>query len=370
MTSAQCPSRRPTLWRRIRLSRVGITVALISFLVLSGTGAYAYWSVSTSLKMSDAVTAGTLAISTSWSSTADVEFTNESTYPKVMSFTVKNTTLNSTVSRAYDAVLSFSGATSGINPVKSNLPLTVWKTLNATDVCPTTTPTTNIVVGTWDSSPAIKVSGTLASPGAGDSQKWCVYSEVTDRSSLGASVGSVQLTPVVTATLKAGNWQGISTLGGPIQKTTGIFDSKSPAVVDMHMVASNGFCVDVSQAAAPALNVYVIQWTCGTQANQKWSSTTVAASGVDSQYLRFSPRLPTGKRLSGAGTAATVQASTTATSQQWQLQERSNGAFQLVNRVTGTCLTTPNNTIEARLILSSCNGSLSSQEFRFMPAPS
>ncbi|MCC6270565.1 MAG: RICIN domain-containing protein [Microbacteriaceae bacterium] len=330
---------RASIWKRLRLSRVGVTIALVAFLVLGGTGAFAYWGVTASLGTS--ASTGTLAVTTSWSSSLGATLTNSS-YTKTGEFTVTNTT--STTSMAtmpYTAMLSYSGGTPG--PLASNLILTVWKKSgNCTAVgFPSYT-------GTWGTPPAL--GGSLVK---GTSDIWCIRTAVDERSSLASPTGTVTITPRVSATLTMGTyWTRTSTtVNDAVQKTSYIYPAPVPLPSStlwyrLKTSVAGSDCADVRGSGragqSPAQNTDVLAYACrGTQsANQQVKFTPTDTGYVTISY-RHDPTAKIGVAGNSTAVGAKLQTQVAVTgeySQQWQFQQKSPGIYQIVNRRSGLCI--------------------------------
>jgi len=114
--------------------------------------------------------------------------------------------------------------------------------------------------------------------------------------------------------------------------------------------ASYNYCLDVS-GGSNASGTIVISYGCKNSgaSNQNWKFTASGATG----YYTIQPRHATGLRIdnngstaSGAGISVNTAAGSpsTATNQQWQLQLVSTGIYEMVNPLSGMCLTSPNGT--------------------------
>lgn len=377
--------RRPSVWGRFRISRVGIAIAVVAFLVLGGTGAYAYWNSTTEMKLSHEVSAGSLAVTANWSTSLGKTYTNKSFSPagpiiSVGAVTVTNTT-NSTSHAATSMPYTLNFALPGVtnpNPLRDVPEVTVWLVPSGgSGNCGIVS--NQKFTGTWSTLVASNALTSSLRPNQSD--VWCIKVDVKDlpasdeRSKFGATSGTVSLTPSVRATLSLTGTSWLQQSAVKIdtaQKTEAIFPQKSFGTGTTRIEAANGMCVDVSQGGAGAgtANVTVIQYTCGSQDNQKWRLNNVGSAEPDSKYVKIVPVLPTGKQMSGTTTGVTVQNPGTGLEQQWQLQERRSGVYQLVIRSTGECLTTPNNTLAAQLTRTTCATSNAAQEFKIsLPAP-
>ncbi len=359
---------RLSVWRRLRLSRAGLTIALIVSLVLGGTSAYAYWAVTASLTTSPS--AGSLEVSTVWSTPVGKTFTNES-YTVTGAITVKNNTITSTQSATlmpYTLNFTLPSASADPNPLKSALVLKAWKIL-PTATCGAA-PASPTYTGTWGGLLAQPLSSSLR-PSASDI--WCVETSVDERSKLGAPGGTASLTPSVSArlSLTGTNWTANSSSQGATQQTQAIFPQQNAPSGTKQIVAANGFCLDVTRSGGNGIkDVEVVQYLCGWSTNQQWNVTGVTGTANDSAYVRIKPVAPANRNLSSANAGLTVrQSSVPALAQQWQLQERTPGVFQIVNRNTGKCISTPNNTSGEQLTFASCDAASAAQQFRLLPGP-
>lgn len=333
MGLAENSPRRSSIWRRIRVSPVGVALGLVAFLVLSGTGAYAYWSVTASMQTSAA--AGTLAITTSWSTTAPLGGTLANhNYSTTGEFTVKNTTsTTSTAALNYSVNLSYTGASADPNPLKTALDVTVWKKSGS---CGTVgTPSFS---GTWGNPPA--ATGTLV---AGVTDTWCIRTQVTERSNLATVSGSVNLTPTLSATIKAGtNWTKTSTVvNGALQKTEYVYPSATPSAYwyEIHLTSNSSRCLDIR--ASGGAGYELIDYGCTHNPNQNFALGTPDAFG----YRSVTPRHNQAMRWDNGGVTTVnsiIQlqlATSTATSRQaWQLQQTAAGVYQIVNQQSGLCI--------------------------------
>lgn len=361
-------STRTTVWRNLRLPRAGIVLALVAFLALSGTGAYAYWSVTASLGTS--ASAGTLAVGATWSSSISGTLTNAS-YSKTGEITVTNTTsTTSTAAMPYTVTLSFAGAAPG--PLATNLTLTAWK---KSGTC--TAVGSPSYTGKWGAPPAL--AGSLVK---GSSDVWCLRTAVDERSQLATPSGTVTITPRVSATLTKGtSWTATSTtVSDAPQRTSYIYPAPVPLPSStlwyrLKTSVATADCADVRASGhagqSPAQNTDVIAWPCrGTQsANQQ-----VRFTPTDTGYVTISYRHdPTAKvGVVGNSTAAGAKLVTQTAvsgeySQQWQFQEKSPGLYQLVNRRSGLCIapdTAMSSPIEIKQV--ACSGA-SAQEFTLTP---
>lgn len=332
-------SSRASVWSRLRLSRVGVAIALVVFLVLGGTGAYAYWGVTASLGTS--ASTGTLAVTASWNSSLGATFTNSS-YMKTGEFTVTNTTsTTSAATMPYTVALSFAGAAPG--PLASNLTLTVWKkSVNCSAVgSPSFT-------GTWGAPPAL--GGDLAK---GASDVWCIRTAVDERSKLASPTGTVTLTPRVGATLTKGTyWTTSSTpVSDAVQKTSYIYPAPVPLPSSdiwyrLKTSVTGSDCADVRASGrigqSPAHNTDVIAYGCrDTQPENQLVQFTPTDTGYVTISYRHDPTAKVGVTGNSTAVGAKLQtqvASSGEYSQQWQLQEKSPGLYQIVNRRSGLCI--------------------------------
>jgi|GEM_PF-1321704 len=328
-------STHSAIWRRFRVSRVGVTIGIVAFLVLGGTGAFAYWN--TAASVSTSAQAGTLAVTSTWSSSLTTTFTNvgetnTGKTTKTGEITVTNTTSSASASALpYSVALAFTGANPG--PLATKLGVTVWKKSGSCNSVGS--PSSS---GTWTSPPAI--SGTLV---VGASTVWCIRTTVDERSDLASTNGSVALTPTLTVTLTAGShWTTTSSVAtGGIQKTEFVYPA---ATVDstewyrLHLVTDPSRCLDIK--ASGGANTELIDWGCHENPNQQFQ-----LSGADSRgYLAVAPRHIEGLRWDNggsnvAGTLIRIQNTAASGNQAWQLQEiSSSGVYQIVNKFSGLCI--------------------------------
>lgn len=361
-TKSLSPSLRSE--RRPRRTIAALAFGAILFLIFGSANAYAYWAVTSSLTTS--ASAGSLQVTSNWTTPVTKTFTNES-YSVAGSVTIANTTSTTTRSQTampYTLKFELPQRSAGLNPLATVLKVKAWKI--AGGVCPAP-PTTPLYEGTWDDLITQSLGSSLK---PSTSEIWCIATSVDDRSKLGSASGSVSVQPSVSAKLAmvGTNWtkDSASSLGGD-QKTTAIFLQRPPRAGQLSLVTSDGLCVDLSQADPK--NVNVIQWPCNGQAQQHATTTPVGSTGIDSLYIKIVSSRATGKLLSGVSTDVTAQAPTTpGLEQHWQLQERPNAVLQIVNRSTGKCLTAPNSNIEAQLVQSPCDAANQRQGFRGAPA--
>ncbi len=326
-----------SVWKRLRISRVGVTIAIIAFLVLGGTGAYAFWGASTSL--TTGASTGTLVVTTSWSTSLATTFTNTN-LATTGEFTVSNTTSTTkTAPMPYTVALAYTGSAPG--PLATNLKLTVWKKSgNCTSVGSPS------YIGTWGAPPV--VSGSLV---RGTSELWCIRTDVDERSKLASTTGIVTLTPTVSATLTTGTqWTKTSTVKSDTeQKTNLIFPATVPTAGAWYRLKTTIVgkeCGDIrgSGKVSNGDNTDMIAWAChgAPDVNQQFSF-----AATNTGYVTIAVRLEPSSRIGVVGNSTAVgalienQAASTSTSnpsQEWQLQDKGTGYFQIVNRRSGLCI--------------------------------
>ncbi len=344
MRRARASAPSHSVWRRFRISRVGVAVAVIAFLVLGGTGAFAYWATST-VPVTTTASSGTLKIAAQWSASPSLgaTFTNVNPQKATGQFTVTNSTATSaslpsnTTPMSYTVTLGYdlsSPAGDGAGPLATDLSVYAWKKTTNCSTLPNPLPTP----GTWTAPPT--VTGSLV-PGATDT--WCVYTTVAERSKLASTNGKVSLVPKLTATLSTGNWTSAAAVSkAPDQKTQFIYPAFAPSSGWFRIFSSvSGHeCMDVRSAGGNGANI--IAWQCkpSGNSNQQWKFTV-----TDTGYLKITPRHDTSLFVGVAGASTTagslVQAQTSTVtdgSQEWQLQKKRAGVYQLVNRKSGLCM--------------------------------
>lgn len=316
--------------------------ALITLLMASGTGStFAVW---TSQATATTTASGAqLDVTTSFAN-ANAVFADH-VLSSTGSFTIGNATdTTSTTPGSYTATLGYTGDSA----LASALALTVWPYSVAAPCTAAATPAGVVATGTWAAVTGV-ISGTLAAPG---SITYCLRMTASERSDLATADGELLINPSVTATLSVGNWTDTAS-ATTVQKTAYVFPVFTPTASTWYQVKNvgTGLCVDV-HGAETAVGTGVIDYACKTgnaagDYNQHWKF-----SPTDTGYYTLTPRnVPTllmdvvGQ---SAGTLAPIDVQTATSnpirdSQEWQLQVKPNGNYQLVNRLSGLCLE-PHNT--------------------------
>jgi hypothetical protein len=321
-----------------RSLQLSIIAVLVTALAVTGAGiTFALWTSS--------------AEATSTASTADLELTTsgfDTSLAKTFgnhdlattgSVTVKNTTVTqSTQPGNYSVSLSSTGSAT----LAAKLAVAVWPVADPITCAGTSTPGTALT-GTWASFTA-PISGSLT---AGEQQSYCVRVEAAERGELASTSGSLELEPTIAATLVVGGWSD-SVTSSTSQKTAWIYPSHGPQSITWYQLrnASTNQCVDVNSGVVDT-SEWLIDYACKTETdsyayNQHWR---FSAMGDD--YYEVIPRHAQALRLDVPGDPAPTSAGVstrildrdpTRQIQQWQLQNRGGGAYQLVNRLTGLCL--------------------------------
>lgn len=362
--------RRPSLWRRFRVSRVGVALALVAFLVLGGTGAFAYWTTTTK-SMTTAASAGQLTITGAWTKTIAATFSNNhftQTPAETSEYTVTNTSSVPASSTQKDVAMpytvAFSAPTGSPSQLATNLDVTVWLS-TVTNPCSKVTPPTS--PGHWGGSPLPAAAGTLK---AGTSDIWCIRTGVTERSKLGSTTGTVSISPSLVATLSlpGTNWSAVSTAATDTQSTQYVYPLYgSLGAGSMQVVNKNGKCLNVDGSFTTA-GTNVIQYTCQGRPNQQWMA---GASGAN--YVTFQPQNATSRTLEVAGAAsgagAKIQTPVSGNKdQQFQVQQQNTGYAQIVQNTSGMCLTANDSSNNTQLVQKPCDGT-DGQRFSFRGSP-
>lgn len=335
-------ARRSSVWRRFRVSRIGVAIGIVVFLVLSGTGAYAYWATTTS--MTNTATSGALGITGTWTVPITATFTNV-TYAVPAASTAQYTVTNNTnaagskysaTSMPYAVAFSASGANPG--PLSNVLDVWVWKRSTASPCSVATPPTT---AAHWGGSPLPTASGALK---PGESEVWCVRTGVDERSKLASGIGSVSISPSLIATLSLSttSWTKASVSATGTQQTQRIYPAYVPTVAWYRLKTgiAGKACGDVRGNGGNNTDVIAYQCNDPVSTNQM-----VRFSASDTGYVKMVFRYNTALTVGVAGAVTTTGAaiqvqSSTATdgSQEWQLQNKGAGKYQIVNRKSGLCI--------------------------------
>ncbi|GGK97453.1 beta-xylosidase [Sphaerisporangium melleum] len=146
-----------------------------------------------------------------------------------------------------------------------------------------------------------------------------------------------------------------------VDTETGVVAGVASSAVNL-VARHSGKCADVVNGSA-ALSAEVIQYTCGSGANQQWSPRD-AGGGYVQLVAQHSGLCLDVANVSTADGAKVVQYTCgSGTNQQWQFQDAGGGYYRLVARHSGRCLdVTDGSTADgARLIQWSCNGGTNQQ---------
>jgi hypothetical protein len=125
---------------------------------------------------------------------------------------------------------------------------------------------------------------------------------------------------------------------------------------------SSAKCMDVN-GASQASGAIVIQWTCGTSANQQW---TLEDAGGGFSRLKASHSgmcLDIGNQSSENGVGLVQATCGTGASQQWTRQDAGGGYYRLINRFNNKCADVPGRSSSdgTQLVQWSCNGGQNQQ---------
>lgn len=187
------------------LSRLGLLLGLVVFLVLSGTGlAHAFWT--TSATTTATATAGNLTAELDGTAGLSAQNINTTRYTPPVQLILYNT---STVPLAYSLALTHEPGT--LDPAQ--VELTLWTPTSTT--CPTTVPTTGTVTGTLAAPPALPSPAVTGTPGS--TTAVCVATRFTG-TLIGAAGKSLTATPHLTGRLDGTDWS-TTIQGGPFTQT-------------------------------------------------------------------------------------------------------------------------------------------------------
>jgi len=345
--------------------KLGIAAAITGFLVLAGTMAgYASWNASNSV--SSTVGAASLSLTTTNFTSVGYTFGNESLVT-TGSVTVTNTT--TTTSTQNGAVsLTFGPAASAT--LAGKVTVALWTTAAASNCTAAASVPSGATTALWSANTVL-----TASLAKNASVIYCVRSSIASRESVASSGGSLSFQPMITGTITVGNFTG-TTSATTTQSTQFIYPGATTAdtshwfwIRPNFNNATYDYCLDVSGGGTGSGSI-IISYGCKNSgaANQNWKFTASGAAG----YYTIQPRHATGLRIdnngstaSGAGiTVNTASGSpATATNQQWQLQLVSAGIYEMVNPLSGMCLTSPNGTGQnlGQLTQSPCAGAVNQQ---------
>lgn len=325
---------------RRRLTRRGIIAGLTVFLMLAGAGvSYAAWT--SSANTTSSASAANLAISTGGFSSNAFTFQNHR-----LTTTGYVTATNSTdTPSSTPGTLELSFGYTGSSVLAGGLTVAVWPIASTASCTAAATVPSGAVTGRWDTV-ATTASPITASLAKNATLNYCVRVTAAERGDLASTAGALTIQPSVSATLKVGNWKKTSTASTTTQQTAWIFPAFSPTPNTWYQVRNQNTsrCLDVFGANDPD-GTGVIDYPCKTDTgsasyNQHWKFTRTTGN-----YFTMTPRHSTGTRLDvvGQSTAASAaidiqNASSTHVSQEWQVQTRSAGVYQIVNRRSGMCL--------------------------------
>ena len=348
-----------------RSIKLGIAAAITGFLVLAGTTAgYAFWNASNSV--STTVGAASLSLTTTNFTSVGYTFGNE-TLVTTGSVTVTNTT--TTTSTQNGAVsLTFGPAASAT--LAGKVTATIWTTTDAANCTAAASVPSGATTALWSANTVL-----TASLAKNASVIYCVRSSIASRETVASAGGSLSFQPMISGTITVGNFTG-STSATTTQSTQYIYPGTTTAdtshwfwIRPNFNNATYNYCLDVSGGATGSGSI-IISYGCKNSgaSNQNWKFTASGAAG----YYTIQPRHATGLRIdnngstaSGAGISVNTAAGSpaTATNQQWQLQAVSTGIYEMVNPLSGMCLTSPNGTGQnlGQLTQEPCAGTVNQQ---------
>jgi hypothetical protein len=317
--------------------KVGIAAFFTAFLVLASTTAgFAYWTGSVS--MTSTVSSADLTISTANLTSATF---NNGALASQGSITIKNSTVT-TSTKVAAVTVKVVGTNVGTGNLASIITRQMWTTSDPTTCAAATVPTGTAAAVTWGTTTTLTLN---LAPGI--SASYCVRSVVPSRGSVAVSGGTQTLTPSVTGTITLGNFTGTATATAS-QVTQAIYPVTTPVVGRYYWIRPNftnpayDYCLDVSGGATTAGTI-IISYGCKTSgtSNQQWKFTAGATD-----YYTIAPRNATPLRMDNNSSTSTntgiiVDTAGTGTDQQWQLQAVSPGVVQIVNSLSGMCLTSP-----------------------------
>ena len=333
--------------------KLGIAAFLTTFILLaSSTASFAYWQSSQSV--SSTVGAANLTISTA--NLTGATFTND-TLVSTGSITATNTT---TTTSTQSGVVTLTIRGSGASSFDSFVSRQLWPTTDITGCAAAAVPA-GTTSSAWSAS--VQVTATLAPQ---NSASWCVRSVIASRDNVLSSAGSDSFTTSVSGTIALQNFSGTDTATAT-QRTSQMYTAYTAQdtshwqwIRPNFSNASYNYCLDVS-GASTASGTIVISYGCKTSgaSNQNWMFTRVGSTN----YFTIQPRHATNLRIDnggsttvGSGVSVVNSASTTA--QRWSLQKVSAGVYQLVNALSGMCLTSPSGASQnlGQITQSTCTG--------------
>ncbi|TPW75461.1 RICIN domain-containing protein [Schumannella soli] len=315
--------------------RLGLVAAIVTALLVSGTGAYAYWT--TSAGVTGTAKSATLVVTAS--NFGAIGFSNDKiptvgSTDLVVSSTVQVT--NTTVTASSQTMnLDLVFTATGDSTLPGATSLSVWKSTAAAP-CSTTVPSTDVTNGTW--------AGLTAQTGAlakNETGTYCLVSRVP-RATIATAAGGRSMTPSVVATLKVG---GFTTAATALQSSVSSQRVYPAATLDTTrwmkvVVQSNSYCLDVS-GSGTASGTSVINWfDCHGASNQQWRFTPDATGAG---YYEITPRNAPALRVD-QGSSLTVGGPVSVTTdngsigQIWQAQTLPSGRVQFVSKASGLCL--------------------------------
>lgn len=364
---------------RPRMPRALMIAALVAGMIAGGGGAaWALWSANATV--SGQATAAQLAVTTQNFGAINQSWANHSpvgSYTHTGSVRFSNTTDTTSVT---PASLSLDFTTPTVDPqLAASLAVRVWSVSTST-TCTNSTTVSGAVGTTWAAPAALHIQTTLV---AGETKQWCVrtFSTPAERSTIATTVGSATVLPRVTGTLSIGSWTTTASANAAYgtQFIYPAYTGFSPSA--WHFLRHNGAvdCLDV-EGAQGGVGTDVISWECKDDpvqfpnpSNQEWRFTP-----TDGGYVTLTPRHATDTRLTAVGTAegglVEIQSPSTSQLQQWQVQNKGGGYYQLVNRATGFCLVPQNLDGDSIIEVTQriCNGSSTQRwtlQDRTPPAP-
>jgi hypothetical protein len=315
--------------------RRGVIAATVVVMLAAGAGAAsAYWS--TAVTATSTATSAQLAITTANFTSNAYTFGNES-LTTTGSVTVTNTT--STTSTKVPSLTLALSRLSGSSTLAANVDVTMW--YQASGTCTGSTAVgAGAVSGTWASFPGL--TATLAKAA---SATYCIRSTIADRQDPALAGGTATFVPQISAALAVNNFTVSATASASAgQSTNFIYPLATVAPNNWYMVKSSGQCMDVSGGGTAAAGTVVISYPCKTSdiTNQEWQFIQDGTTG----YYDIKPRsgVGTAVRADVNGSTAnnsqiTVRTDSSSAGQLWQPQLVSTGVYQLVNKLSGLCLT-------------------------------
>lgn len=314
-------------------ARLAAVAGIVTFAVLAGTSVtYAYFQATQGATAS--ATAGTLSVTTSNFGSLAYSFRNDQT-DTAGSVTVTNgSDAADGIARTTTVVLSASGDSVALNAIKF-----VYWPKDVAETCAVGRSKTGAV--SWATGASF--SATLA---PGSSASWCVESYVAAASDLADTDGALSIVPKVAASLPAGGWTA-ATSATTTEASVGIYPDVAGMPSDWSYirpanVSGTRYCLDVS-GGADANGTRLISWPCKSAGtgNQIWRF--LAEGSFYSLQANNAQTRRAEQNGTGSGSLIFTNASSTATTQDWQVQRISAGLYQLVNRSSGLCLsaTTP-----------------------------